>query len=81
MKFSDVTAEAIDYRVKFYYRYDRRNVVNGYTVERETDGIKAGMLHIQGRKWSSVFGKERFEGTLANAANWALDKVANADPA
>lgn len=65
--------------MKFYERFDFKGRVNGYTVERETDGVRGGMFHVAGRTWSAVFGGERFEGTRAKAADWVLAKVANAD--
>lgn len=77
--FNKITAEGIDYGVTFWERADRQNHVNGYTVERTKDGVKASMLHSEGRIWRGAFGGEHMEGTKAAVANWALDKVANAD--
>jgi hypothetical protein len=80
MKFNDVTIEAIDYGVRFYERPDHKGRITGYTVERE-DGRRASMLlDAGGRRWRvAMSGSLYIYGSKAQAANRALDLVANAD--
>lgn len=79
ISFNRIRTEGEGYGVTFLQRTDHHGRVNGYTVERVSDGVKASMLHGGGRMWRGAFGEDHAEGTKAIVANWALDKVANAD--
>jgi hypothetical protein len=79
MNFDKITEEGIDLGVTFWDRKDRQGRINGYTVERTADGVKASMLHSEGKTWRGAFGGERMEGSKAAVANWALSQVANAE--
>ena len=81
MNFNAITEEAqFEHGIIFWERTGRDGRISGYTVERRRDGLKASMLHTEGRTWKGAFGKDyQSLGTKAFVANWALDLLANAD--
>ena len=79
MRFSDIVAEAPRYGVAFRQVRGRDGSDHGWVVERG-DGLRAVVYRIGPRRWSACCGADRFVGTQGNAAHWALDQVANADP-
>lgn len=80
MRFADIVAEAPRYGVAFRQVRGRDGSDHGWVVERQADDVRAVVYRLGPRLWSACCGPVRFVGTQGNAAHWALDQVANADP-
>jgi len=80
MRFSEIVAEAPRYGVEFRQVRGRDGSDHGWVVTRQADDVRAVVYRLGPQLWSACCGSGRFVGTQGNAAHWALDQVANADP-
>lgn len=80
MRLSAVAAEAPLYGVMFRPLRGLDGSDHGWVVVRDRDNFRAVVYRVGPRLWAAQCGSGRFTGTQGNAAHWALDQVANADP-